>query len=189
MKSNVMSKVIFLAAAAIALAAGAYFASTGMKPDTPSRPSVDFFKDLTWPASNATSALKGTSVVGKDWKGKVVVLNFWATWCSPCIQEMPELSRTYNALRQQKNGNNLAIVGIGIDSESKIREFNSKTPIDYPLVVAGFSAVDWLRVYGNDKGALPYTVVFDQTGKVAFEVVGEINFADFAPKIAQLLAK
>jgi thiol-disulfide isomerase/thioredoxin len=186
MKTN----AIVLIVAAAALAAGAFFANTTLKQDQPpSKPSVAFFKDLAWNAINPPAGQQGASIAGKDWKGKIVVLNFWATWCAPCIQEMPELSRTYSDLRLQKNSKDLVIVGIGIDSESKIREFNAKTAIDYPLVVAGFSAVDWLRVFGNDKGALPYTVVFDQTGKVAFEVVGEINFAEFTPKIRQLLAK
>ncbi len=193
-----MAKPLLFVIAGISLAAGIYLANRADSPAAPSasvgEKSMALFKDLTFPVMSANDTLNQLTtsprlMTSKEWQGKITVLNFWGTWCAPCVKEMPELSATYRALKTGKGGEKLVIVGIGVDSESKIREYRSKNVIDYPLVAAGFGSIDLLKRFDNAQGAMPYTLVFDQQGKLLFAITGEINFAEFTPKMRQLLAK
>lgn len=94
-------------------------------------------------------------------RGQPAVVNFWATWCPPCVEEMPELSAFGDEFRDR----GLRIVGIGIDSATNISQFSRKTPMSYPLLVAGTSGLELVRRLGNTAGALPFTVVVGRTGE------------------------
>ena len=83
-----------------------------------------------------------------QWQGKILVVNFWATWCDPCREEVPALVR----IQQNQGSKGVQIVGIGIDSADKIREFAAKFSINYPLAVAGLNGVDISRKLGNTAG-------------------------------------
>src|ERR1035437_6142116 len=89
-----------------------------------------------------------------QWKGKTLIINFWATWCAPCVREMPELS----ALQTQLAKKNAQILGIGIDSANNIQDFSSKYRLNYPLYIAGMSGTELSRQFGNLDGGLPFTV-------------------------------
>jgi len=106
-----------------------------------------------------------------QWQGKPLIVNFWATWCGPCVQEMPELS----ALRPELAAKGIAIIGIGVDSAENIRNFADKYKITYPLYVAGMAGVDLSRRFGNDNGGLPYTVLFDRHGAVVKTYLGRLD--------------
>ncbi|NOU23938.1 MAG: TlpA family protein disulfide reductase [Methylotenera sp.] len=106
-----------------------------------------------------------------QFKGKVVVLNFWATWCPPCREEMPELSE----LQAEYKNKNVAVIGIAIDELNLVKEFSESTPVGYPLLAdenEGMSLADQL---GNDKGVLPYTVIINSDGTVAKTYFGRIT--------------
>ena len=118
-----------------------------------------------------------------QWKGKVLVLNFWATWCEPCREEIPALIRT-----QQKFGaNGVQIVGIGIDSAAKIRDFSKEYLINYPLTVGGLDQIDLSRRLGNKIGGLPYTLVIDRAGRVVKTKLGGISEAELEALLRPLL--
>ncbi len=118
-----------------------------------------------------------------QWKGKVLVLNFWATWCEPCREEIPALIRT-----QQKFGaNGVQIVGIGIDSAAKIRDFSKEYKINYPLTVGGLDQIDLSRRLGNKIGGLPYTLVIDRAGRVVKTKLGGISEAELEALLRPLL--
>ncbi|AOI41235.1 TlpA family protein disulfide reductase [Burkholderia oklahomensis] len=130
-------------------------------------------------AGNAVDALWAASYPGVDgkpqglaaFKGQKVVVNFWASWCGPCVEEMPalvKLSREY-----EKKG--VRFVGIGVDSEQNVKNFLKKVPVDYPIVVSGYAGADLARNFGNTAGALPFTVVIDETGKVRETKLGQIH--------------
>jgi thiol-disulfide isomerase/thioredoxin len=106
----------------------------------------------------------------KQWQGKVLVVNFWATWCPPCREEMPELSAFY-----QKHQNNLMVLGVSTDDLAKIQSFAKTSPVAYPLLAGDMQAMDLSAALGNDKGALPYTVVIDQQGKIVATFFGRID--------------
>lgn len=118
-------------------------------------------------------------------KGKTLVVNFWATWCPPCVEEMPELS----ALQSELDKQNAQIVGIGIDSASNIANFSKRYQIHYPLYVAGMKGSELARQFGDKEGGLPFTVLIDASGKVRKTYLGRVNVAQLREEIAQLRAQ
>jgi thiol-disulfide isomerase/thioredoxin len=113
----------------------------------------------------------GKSHALAQWQGKPLVVNFWATWCPPCVDEMPELS----ALQTELAPKGVQIIGIGIDSPSNIREFAAKYRIAYPLFVAGLTGTDLSRQFGNQNGGLPFTALIDKNGQIIETYIGRLK--------------
>ena len=95
-----------------------------------------------------------------QWRGKVLVVNFWATWCPPCLKEIPEFIRMQARYREQ----GLQFVGVAIDQPEKVAPFAEKMGFNYPVLIGALDAVELLRTLGNQHGGLPFTVVFDRSG-------------------------
>lgn len=115
--------------------------------------------------------LKGTEQAVSQWKGKTLVINFWAPWCGPCVEEMPELA----ALSHEYAAKNVQFVGIGIDTAQNMIAFEQKVKVDYPLLVAGYAGTDLARALGDKAGALPFTVVVDAQGRMHYQKLGRIT--------------
>jgi peroxiredoxin len=115
--------------------------------------------------------VKGTEVSLGQYSGKLVVLNFWASWCPPCVEEMPELETIYPDLQKI----NIEMVGIGIDSPSNIREFLQNRSFSYPLLIAGAGGSELATRLGNSGSALPFTVILDAKGEIIFKKLGRIT--------------
>ncbi|KAB0632277.1 TlpA family protein disulfide reductase [Burkholderia latens] len=107
-------------------------------------------------------------------KGQKVVVNFWASWCGPCVEEMPELV----ALSHQYRQKGIRFIGIGVDSNQNVKNFLQKVKVDYPVFVSGYAGADLARNFGNTAGALPFTVVIDETGKIRETKLGQIQPAE-----------
>lgn len=121
-----------------------------------------------------TSKLLDENGVNQDlsqYKGKIIVLNFWATWCPPCREEMPELSQLHTEYKNK----NVVVLGIAIDELSAVKEFTAATPISYPIFASEDDGTTLGSNLGNDKGVLPYTVIINQDGKVVNNYFGRIN--------------
>lgn len=118
-----------------------------------------------------------------DWQGRILVCNFWATWCAPCREEVPMLA----AARQQFASKGVEIIGIGIDSADKIREFSRTYGINYPILVADFAAIELMRKLGNRAGGLPYTVVLDRNGALAHRKLGALSRTELQQALEGLL--
>ncbi|MBO9357020.1 redoxin domain-containing protein [Bordetella petrii] len=126
--------------------------------------------------------LDGQSHRLADWQGRPMVVNFWATWCAPCVKEMPELQ----ALHQKYP--DIQFVGIGVDKAENMRQFVQKVPVSYPLLVMGGGAIDTLRTLGNPAGGLPFTLVFDANGRINRKILGQIQSDDLDRTLQGLAA-
>jgi thiol-disulfide isomerase/thioredoxin len=118
----------------------------------------------------------------KQWKGRPLVLNFWATWCAPCVEEMPELTALQNELQPGK----IQILGIGIDNPASVSAFADKYKIAYPLYVAGMEGSELSRQLGNQAGGLPFTVLIDANGKVKKTYLGRLKMDELRRDIAAM---
>ena len=118
-----------------------------------------------------------------EWRGRVLVCNFWATWCAPCREEIPLLLE----LREKRLSNGLEVVGIAIDNATKVAEFRSSFNIGYPLLLAEADGLDLMRRLGNGSGGLPYTVVADRRGAVVYRKLGALKAGELDGILTPLL--
>ncbi len=114
---------------------------------------------------------KGHPQALKQYAGKIVVLNFWATWCEPCREEMPELSQLNTAYKNK----NVIVLGVAIDDVGAISEFSKETKVSYPLFAADMEGMQYATNLGNDKDVLPYTVIIKADGTVAKTYFGRVT--------------
>lgn len=106
-----------------------------------------------------------------QYKGKIIVLNFWATWCPPCREEMPALSQLY----QEYQNKNVVVLGIAIDELALVKDFLLSSPMNYPIFIADNESMELGTELGNDKGVLPYTVIINADGNVIDTFFGRIS--------------
>lgn len=118
-----------------------------------------------------------------QWRGKVLVVNFWATWCPPCLKEIPEFVR----MQESYGARGVQFVGIAIDDTSKVRGFMAKHGMNYPVLMAQSEGLDLARAAGNRLGGLPFTVVIDRSGKAARVELGVLDEPKLAPVLERLL--
>jgi thiol-disulfide isomerase/thioredoxin len=104
-------------------------------------------------------------------KGHPIVVNFWASWCGPCVEEMPALSQ----LQREYAKKGIQFVGLGVDSDKNVQAFLQKVKVAYPVYVTGFGGADLARAFGNTAGGLPYTVVIDANGNIRSTKLGQID--------------
>lgn len=129
--------------------------------------------------------LNGREIASSSFGGKVVIINYWASWCPPCVREMPMLIRTQEAF----DPGQLQVVGIAIDRQDDVERFIEGHPINYPILIGDVEAVELSRRLGNRLQGLPFTVIFDHHGRRAFSQVGEITQATLDTQIQALLPK
>ncbi len=149
----------------LALLAGVFSSHWISKTGLASDPAIKAFFANPWQTAD------GKSVKTEAWQGKVLVVNFWASWCPPCVEEMPTLDLLQKDFLQQ----NVLFVGIGIDSPSNIREFLKNTPVSYPIVIGGLEGSALSKQMGNTSGALPYTLIINSKGKAVYSKLGKIS--------------
>ena len=149
-----------VAVALVALAAGLYF-SPGVPRESPA----------TGVLGLALPDIDGREQRLDQWKGKVLVVNFWATWCEPCREEMPEFVKAQAAL----GAKGLQFVGIAIDQPDKIRRFSQDLKLNYPSLVGGYGALEVSKSFGNTIMALPFTLIIDREGQVAYTQLGPLK--------------
>lgn len=126
---------------------------------------------------------EGNTQAISQWRGNIMVINFWATWCPPCREEMPELSRFHEHYRNK----GVLVLGIAAEDVAKIREFTQETQVSYPLLAGDMDAMNLGNALGNNKGILPYTVILDRDGSVVKTYFGRVNHVMLEEALLPLL--
>jgi len=115
--------------------------------------------------------LDGKPVALADFKGKPLVLNFWATWCPPCLKEIPDLVEIHNRF----GARGVALVGVAVEEATRVPEFVKAHNINYPIVTGRDKGIWLLQTLGNKAAGLPYTVVLDRSGSIVFTKRGAVT--------------
>ena len=119
----------------------------------------------------------------EEWNGKVVLLNFWATWCPPCLKEMP----AFMQIREELSGQGFEVVGVAIDQTEAVQDFVDQLGIEYPILMGEVEGMPIMKAYGNYLYTLPYTVIIDQRGKIIKTFRTEVDKDDILEVVMPLL--
>ncbi|MEY2953354.1 MAG: hypothetical protein RLZZ401_1441 [Pseudomonadota bacterium] len=171
-----ISKRSFFAAAGVALVSGAGLAlwqhRQGLESSessvNPSRPADLWGLQLMTPA--------GALLDMRVFQGKPLLVNFWATWCPPCVEELPLLEQFF----RENKFNGWQVLGIAVDKATSVQQFLLKTPLSYPMTVAGVTGAELSRTFGNLTGGLPFSVALAATGQPAYRKMGALTATDLA---------
>ena len=186
-------QIIIMAAVAIMAASGGYFVAMILSPGPGQQDyspvdearSINQLEDLLgqFRPDFELGDMNGATVSAADFDGKIMLLNFWATWCKPCIEEMPMLTR----LQHNYVGRGVQVVGIALDDARKAREFATGLAVNYPILVGSTDTVLAGRRYGNRSGMLPYSVLVDSDGIVRWAYLGALDQEELEAQIKALL--
>ena len=152
-------------------------------------------------AEDTTPAVTTSSIVGRfrpeftlpdldgrlrsisEWDGKVIALNFWATWCPPCLKEVPE----FVLLQTKYQAAGLQFIGVALQKPEEVRQFVAEHGMNYPVLTGELEVIKLAESYGNHIGALPYTVIIDRNGQVAHVKPGVLPTEEAESIINRLL--
>lgn len=107
-------------------------------------------------------------------QGRPLVINFWATWCTPCIEEMPLI----DAFFRENEAKGWQVLGLAIDQPSRVRQFLTQFPVNYKIGLAGMNGTELGKMLGNDVGGLPFTVVLNADGQLILKKLGKLTADD-----------
>ncbi len=122
----------------------------------------------------------GEALSMKALQGRPLVINFWATWCTPCIDEMPLI----DAFFRENEPKGWQVVGLAIDQPSRVRQFLTQFPVNYKVGLAGLNGTELSKMLGNDAGGLPFTVVLDANGQLIQRKLGKLMPLDIEKWVA-----
>ncbi len=118
-----------------------------------------------------------------EWEGSVIAINFWATWCPPCLEEIPEFIQ----LQYTYEDRGLQFIGVALQDAEEVRDFIEEYNVNYPSLVGGEDVIALAKKLGNSIGALPYTVIIDRNGQIAFTRRGPLSKSEAESVIQTLL--
>lgn len=181
--------VIVTVVSALFAVAGASYLVTNALREQQGRPNPAALTVVTKHQATSLTSMVLPDTQGKNqalsqWHGKVLVVNFWATWCPPCREEMPGFS----GLATKYAANGVQFVGISIDTLNNVRDFEKTTPVSYPLLIGTMDTVQETVPIGNTAQALPFTAIFDQQGKLHSVKLGRLPEAELETHLRGLLA-
>ena len=163
-----MTRRLILAGAGVGAAAlGASFAWRRLHPPVASAVALAFW-------ARRFPGLDGTELDVARWRGQPLLVNFWATWCPPCVKELPEINQFY----QEAKSKGWQVLGLAVDQPEPVKAFLRKTPLDFAIALAGPEGLGLVRELGNPAGGLPFTVVFDETGEISWRRMGVSKLED-----------
>ncbi|MGD7034535.1 TlpA family protein disulfide reductase [Methylotuvimicrobium buryatense] len=165
---------VLIIAAAVALASGIWLQSKN-QPETQTEAME--LPDYRLPD------LTGNERSSSEWRGKIVIVNFWATWCPPCREEIPE----FIALQQEYQGRGLQFVGIAIETKESVEKYLDFVDINYPMLIAGDQGIILTQQWGNSAGILPFSLIFNQQGRMIHKQAGQLSRAKIVEIIEPLI--
>jgi thiol-disulfide isomerase/thioredoxin len=118
--------------------------------------------------------LDGGTLATSTFKGRPLLLNFWATWCPPCVEELPLIDNFFH----QNKLKGWQVLGLAVDQAAPVSRFLAQSPLSFSVALAGFPGIEVSRSLGNVKGALPFTVVFSPKGEVLHRKMGQLTSED-----------
>lgn len=166
--------LIYLGAATAAGLAGVGAAWLKYEPQKLTAVQTSAAEDALWTMSFDTP--DGQPQPMSKFRGKPLLLNFWATWCPPCIEELPLLDAFY----QEHKGKGWQVLGLAVDQPSAVRKWLQAKPLSFPVGMAGFSGTDLSKTLGNLAGSLPFTVVLGASGALLHRKTGKVSKEDLA---------
>jgi thiol-disulfide isomerase/thioredoxin len=159
---NPINRRLILASAGLGAAAlGAAVAWRKLNPPVASAAALAFW-------ARRFPGVDGQELDVARWRGKPLLVNFWATWCPPCVKELPEINQFYN----EAKGRGWQVLGLAVDQSDPVKAFLQKTPLDFAVALAGPEGLGLVRELGNPAGGLPFSVIFDESGEISWRRLG-----------------
>jgi len=124
---------------------------------------------------------EGGELIAAELRGKPLLLNFWATWCAPCVKELPDLAQ----FKREFKSEGWQVVGLAVDTQEPVRQFLRKLPLDFPIGLAGLTGTTLARTLGNSQGGLPFSVAFNPAGELIWHKLGVTEL----PELRQLAGR
>lgn len=118
----------------------------------------------------------GKELAVSSLRGKPLLINFWATWCPPCVEELPLIDAFY----QKNTVNGWQVLGLAVDQPAAVNAFLGKMPLKFPIAMAGLAGIEMSKSFGNLSGGLPFTVVLNSSGNIAQRKIGRVSVDDLA---------
>ncbi len=128
--------------------------------------------------SRSVERLDGSTLALSSFKGRRLIVNFWATWCPPCLREMPLIESFHRQFGPHAGPGGWHVLGLAIDRREPVQQFLKRQPVSYEIALAGLDGTELVRALGNVAGGLPFTVVFDAQSNVLHRKLGELKEAD-----------
>lgn len=176
--------LLYAGIAALAVTAGFLLRGQLMSSNSPIAPSAETARRGAETILAASLPdLQDTEQPLSQWLGKVMVINFWASWCEPCRKEIPE----FIEFQEKFRSNGLVFVGIAVDQKERAAAFSKEIGINYPVLVGDLRAMALAEAAGNRQGALPFTVVIDRSGKIIGTKLGSLSPSKLESMVKPLL--
>jgi len=173
----VKQNIFLIIAALIAVFAGMAFKKWHIEQQVAKQPMIKML-DFSLPDT------QGVQHHISEWQGKILIINFWATWCPPCLKEIPEFIN----LQTELSTSNVQFIGIAIEDLEPVQQYLAKTPVNYPILIGGDAAISLSRQLGNIVNAVPFTLIVNPQGQVIHRHPGELSRKKLLEIIAPLLA-